>query len=593
MRENRPAGRALRARALIALLLAAALLGLLYAVCPVRFETNDDTALMQIVSGARTGEPHSYDVYNNVCYSAPLALLYRLMDGVPFYTLMQLFLIAVSVFVLFSAALDALDGRGRLGVAAFTALLAASFLAVYAYAAVILQYSVTAAFCGAAACARLYAPARGGRVLRALNSIAAVSLALMSFLLRAETGAVTLLFLLVAMLLRLPGKPEPEAERAEAVAGQGKVAGPRGVRRAKLAAPLAFLLALGLCGGAALVQRAYESAHVPADYAAFNRARTAFNDYAHPSYDDDPALYASVGWPKELAALTDEWFLMDGRIDAQSLSTIASASDMPAFSLSGAVKTFVGGITGTNLARNALLAALALLALAFITGVLNGDGRRSLGALLVAASFFGCVLYLCARGRFPLRSLYVCAFPACALSLALIAEGGKAMGKAAKGVSAALTAAVLCAVAFVGLSTAKHVCALANFSETAAFTAQNEALDAYVSARPDGVFVTAVSLTHPGDPFARGGGEAPVNRFFWGGWYRYTPMFDAQLAANGLSELTAAQFYDARVYYVSASDELPRLLLDYLTSEYGQTRMEAVDATGDGFTVYRFTHKIG
>lgn len=586
MQEHRPAERGFRARALIALLLAAALLGLLYAFCPVRFETNDDTALMQIVSGARTGEPYPYDVYNNVCYTAPLSLLYRLIGGVPFYTLFQLALIVLSVFVLFRSAFDALDGRGRFGAAAFAALLAASFAAVYAYAAVILQYSVTAAFCGAAACARLYSPARGGKVMRALALFAAVLLALTSFLLRAETGAVTLLFLFVAALLRLPENPEPAAERAEA-------AGPHGARRGWFTATLTFLLALALCGGAALVQRAYESAHVPADYAAFNRARTAFNDYAHPSFDDDPALYASVGWTGELAALADEWFLMDDRIDAQSLSTAARASGAPAVSLSGAVKTFAGGITGTNLARNAMLAALALFALAFIQGALNRDRRRSLGALLVAASFFGCVLYLCARGRFPLRSLYVCAFPACALSLVLIAGGGQASGKAAKRASAALTAIALCAVAFVGLSTAKHVYALANFSETAAFTAQNEALDAYVTARPDDVFVTDVSLTHPGDPFASGNGIGPINRFFWGGWYRYTPMYDAQLAANGLTELTAAQFYDARVHYVSASDELPQLLLDYLTAEYGQTRMEAVDATGDGFTVYQFTSQIG
>ena len=79
------------------LLIAAALLlawGFLLWRVPVHFMFDDDEALMQILSGTRSGTPHLYDVYNSPLLSAPVSLLYRLIPGIAWYPLL---LLAVTV----------------------------------------------------------------------------------------------------------------------------------------------------------------------------------------------------------------------------------------------------------------------------------------------------------------------------------------------------------------------------------------------------------------------------------------------------------------------------------------------------------------
>ena len=63
-------------------------------ICGISFETNDDTAIMMFVSGAKTGTPTAATIFCNVLWGAFVSSLYRISGYIPWYTIIYMILIA-------------------------------------------------------------------------------------------------------------------------------------------------------------------------------------------------------------------------------------------------------------------------------------------------------------------------------------------------------------------------------------------------------------------------------------------------------------------------------------------------------------------
>lgn len=67
------------------LFLTLGILSVLYIKCGVYFETNDDRAINEILSGALTGKPDGHAIFVNYLLGGVLAFLYSVAENIPWY----------------------------------------------------------------------------------------------------------------------------------------------------------------------------------------------------------------------------------------------------------------------------------------------------------------------------------------------------------------------------------------------------------------------------------------------------------------------------------------------------------------------------
>lgn len=84
-------------RAMLSTVIVMALLILTWTLIPINFETNDDTGIMEYLSGARTGKPEADSIFSLFLWGKIVSTLYTINAGVPWYSLIFLALIALSL----------------------------------------------------------------------------------------------------------------------------------------------------------------------------------------------------------------------------------------------------------------------------------------------------------------------------------------------------------------------------------------------------------------------------------------------------------------------------------------------------------------
>lgn len=538
-------------------------------LCPVHFMLNDDYALMQLVAGWRSGSPEFYNVYNNVIYSAPLSLLYRLSGNIPWYPLIQIVILFFSSYTIWKTMQRNKSGI-RSVIFVFVSFLC-FFLCAILPSLIYLQYSVVAAIAGSAACILLLNGETGHG-----NGFKIVLLVTLSFLIRQESGIVMLCMLLAALIMKNLEKPDSAVRKPF----------PKMRFQSEL---LLIALALLLCLGAGLVQKGVENSASLKSYTEFNALRTRYMDYGdHPTYQESD-VYQRIGWNESLYKMTRKWFFMDEHVSSESLSAILSERKAPSVSekLASVLPSFSETLKETNMVRDLFLLFLGLTAATVLCRLLNREYRGALRDCLPAACFFAASLYLCYQGRYPQHAFYVCILPACAL-LFYDWSDLKKSGRLVQGVVVLALAVML----FLAYNSTEHVV----LSSNSGFYQNKEILsnevDAYATAHPNEILVTDYSIQGAGNPWKQEADDHPLNRFFWGGWYYQSPFYHTQLKKNGRSQLFAQDFYNSNVLLVSSSPELLKDFQDYLTDTYGKTLAIPV-STEPHFTVYRFLLDTG
>ena len=522
-------------------------------LCPVHFLLDDDYALMQILAGFRSGTPSFYNVYNNVLYSAPVSLLYRVWGSIPWYPLLEIAAILVSASAILARTLRAAQKQGRI----WAALLA--FLAVFCCAflpnLIFLQYSTAAAALGAAAAVLLLSHERGDGAWKI------VVLAVWSFLLRAETGYVTLFMLLTALLMRALKKP------AET--------------RPKPRVWIAVLLSFAIAAAALLIQKAVEQSADIRAYTAFNAARTAFMDYPHADFG--AAAYLEAGWTRTFYELTQRWFFLDGRFNTEALEAInAAAPGVGRISLSAAVRAFLKALGATNMVRNLFVLLLGSSGALSLIRLFRRDWRGVLAALLPLGCLAGGGLALSMLGRFPQHAFYALGIPVSALLL--YEWAGEQKGKL---ITRLISLALLFCALLIAVSSARHVYALSHSEEYAVQEARSAAIDAYAGAHPELIVVADYSVRGAGTPWTTARDAHPVNRFFWGGWYYKTPFYEEQLRAVGLDSLDADSFLSGEAVLLSNDEAVLETFTAYLAERGTPAAAECIERN-DHFAAYRF-----
>ena len=571
------------ARALLAtrrnrVLIAGGTVALVFALaqlfCDISFLTNDDTSIQRTIAGWQTGEPYLAHPFLNILFSAPVSLLYRLFPAIAWWGRLQQAAVFVSLTVIgccLFLEFERAAVRPSVAIGAFVLLC----FGVFSYPIVRISFTLTAALCGTAAVA-LMLTEDPLRPLAWSRRGSALVLLLFCFLFRNSSGISILPFFLLAAAYRTV---RPRCKD-------------RDMRRARMRGGLCVLLAVAL-SALAIGANAYGRSHFnDPGYEEFDAARSAFTDYPHADYAEDPSLYASLGWDETVYQLVESWCFMDERVTVDALNTIAE--NAAHHDRTVAEKLIDALENGIALGRgNGVMQWV----LAFTVGIFLWmlllfcfRQRALLPALCCVCFALGAFLlcgYLCYTGRFLLRTFFLIAYPA-TISILLTALEVYASPERRR-LPRRVHAAVLLLLLLPALAGTVLSCRALVLFDPSARLARIDTMYAYVLAHPDTVYIRDFSTIDDTDAFRTFPAEKPTNLLDWGGHGMYTGALRRQLALNGLPALNqdALLMDHVRVLTTKGSAQ-EKYILRYAEETLHADTIECVDTFGDGFIIYRF-----
>lgn len=495
-----------------------------------RFQSNDDIAMMEIVSGADSGAPSAQMVYSHVFIGAVLSRLYALAPSLPWYPL-HLYAAQASAWVLI------LLGLGRLPRAGWPALaLVPVALALGGWVFQQLQFTSTAILLASAGL--FYLVACGGEERRSWRPYLIAGLACL------WAGMIRPRSFELAAALALP------MGLAFWVRG-----GPRG--RALLFA----LAVVALHGALLLVNRGLARSGGRERYAATLALVPRIVDRAPMGWAEVAEL-EDVGWELNDLDMLYRFYRTDAAMYApERLEKLAAlnARTRGRLELKRSRRQVRAELQGRFRDQASLIFALVLLALA-----LRPRDAPLLLAVLLGAYYLAVAMqhYF---GRLPPRVIRP-AFVSLALSLLYVAASRPA--RLAWWRAARLTAAVLALAFALWLSAAELrgllSAAARHRTEAAVYRAD---LERVAAVDPGGLFLFWGATGDRRRPLWASADELPRPRTVRMGWRAGSPAWRAKLRAYGIADLSAA-IAAGRVVVVCGPEAIAPLRR-YLERRYG------------------------
>ena len=560
------------------------LVGLSAALLPITFLTNDDASIMYTFAGYYTGEPYPVHGFVNLPLGYVTSLLYMVLPQVPWWPVLQLVSVSISIWVIFYTLWDVGADGGR---PAWTMLLINVFLyaMVLVYAVAKLSFTLTACMLGTAGVLRILSVDSGGDAPREMTIYAMLeSLALMifCFLFRNSTGYSMACFWAAAVVY-------------QALNG---VVCRKGSERKRVLLRLGTFAVFCIAVFGALVwlnNWSYRQMN-PADYAAFEDARGRYLDFPHVTYDEDPAFFESLGWDREIYNLVENSCYIDPHVTAQSLNAILAYDSGDTSSLAerflAAMRYGEAFFRGSGPAEY-LLVAPVLLALWSVLCFFR-NRKRAVELLLVlglALGSFGLCFYLCLVQRLILRAFQVIGIPAAAMMLLLCLRIRTENPPPKKHGKTVLRIALILLTLFsVGWSVTKSAIWLRQYDPQQRM-ADMRTTERYAMEHEKNVYIFMPTFIFNNEAFKTYPGQKPTNMMDWGDTGMYSGWKMRQLEKNGIEAFVPEIFKKDNVYLMGTLEggEL-QVLIDYLVKDAGAKGMVRVDTIGTGYAVFKVVY---
>ena len=599
--ESGPKLRKTRLAFPVGLAIALASIVALYAFHPPVFATVDDARLLYIYAGYATGEPTGTFLFSNALWGGFLAHLYTVLPEVNWYLLSHVLAWVIGLSIL-GGTLLRLSFRSGASLGMCLVVLGCIIVVMFSNAALILHFEVTGAILGAAAAVLMLlvddCESTPAWLACMLGSVALLTLCLMH---NKNVFYSCGVFVGIAWLY--------QSARTLTDA-----------RHPRRWVCLGFIMAFPIVMGAIYLLAMHANTAIRGDawtdYLVYNPYRVSYSDYAHISYDDDPALFLSIGWSREFYLLTLHKYFIDERFSLEALSSIVKPFDRTSsatgFSLRGIVSVLFSMLKSNRAARLQVLFGAGL-CVAFLAQTIRKESSRKhtlLNLTVIATLLAGTALvtYLSWRGRLPLRAWEVVALPA--LSICLVTfykmrslpprqQNSSPLLDRRQGfwpsVAAMMLGGVAIAVAGLLVSRQTYLYISQMQVQLRVRDVANQrfaAVERYAIEHPDQLYVFDAYIQNY-NPLSSYPNEKPTNLITWGTSYAGTPIWNAQMARNGRTDVTSLSFADGSVHFVCSNqddDTDVGLFISMLRRDYGLVVVdsEVVGEGEDGFTIYTF-----
>lgn len=540
---------------------------ILWMLCPICFQNNDDRHIMYLTAGYTTGKPTMGTVFGGFLWAGFIGVLYRIYGGISWYTIVTLAAIAASTTCIchgFIISAGKELSQKIIAIASFIAV----FLFSLMYFSAALQYTVTATMVGCAAIITVATYSRmESRAWQIANIVASAFLITCSYSIRKQMGLLSLSAVLLVLFFELLAEHTRES-----------------IKRAIIIC-LAFLIVMGS-------NMIFERATGFADFNDYYAQAGQWIDYDHLNIaDDTDGVYASVGWDEKLYNAASLWYFMDERVTEENFEIINSGYN-PDLTINERVDRFLGFINSSQFCSLQVLVWVILLIVFNAIEIINR--RLSIKAITIDALF---ILFLAVsvyfgliKGRFPLRVyealLLVYFVPSIAIMLQMQAENKHKMGAV---IPAIIALALVFSARFIpeACMPLKAYSACHDVDRVEAIRRTNS-LEEYAIGHKDKIYIYDYELSQPANPFTTFKNGTPNNVLYWGGWTYNSPIYFEQLASNGLDRIYASDFVDGNIYICGLY--IDETILAYMQSIDPEVEPEIVDEH-DGIIIYRYTKK--
>lgn len=548
----------------LSLLIPFLLLLIIWKICGINFETNDDTMVMMSVTGAKTGLPTAETIFSNILWGALLSFLYGISENIPWYMCIYLVLSWISLAILFLSCIRFsmnYDDKQRYSKDSILTYMSGGaiffilFFSVFAYYSVLLQFTTVAALCGLGAIILFVLFPEGNRY----SYILFVILLFFADTIRPKVGyMVTAAFALTATALYLLYK-----------------------QINKIYVFMAFIMQAVTYATNAL----YEKINNWTAFREYHRARAYWTDYAHPSFKENSALYESVGWTEQLYKLADKWFFMDRRINAESFESLNTEIDATSSFDWNVLKSFC---LSSQLRMTFFVIAFFIIVSIFVC-VYKREYKRVAAMAAGCLTTIGIILYFIYSGRLPYRvSFSVIVLFILPVLLLTVRGVVDILRKKWFNAVTCIAGAIVVMYSIFGNYGLVRTAYLASIAREK-ITQIKKDVEQYAIDHPDNIYIYDLSLAIAGDPFTTYSDGKPYNLVFWGGSGMYSPPYYDQLAVNGLDELYSDCFLDENVFFMGREEPDADLIM-YMKDEFSENLSVEVVYENDGFTVYRFNN---
>lgn len=549
----------------ISVVITAIILTITYIICPICFENNDDRFIMYLTAGYSTGEPAVGTLFGGFLWSVIISLLYRLYAGLSWYAIVTLIAIAFSTLVICHGMIVSSGNKKEqkiIGVVTFVAIFFFSLM----YFSVALQFTATSAIVG---CAAVITAATykymDTRLWQILNIILSAVLIACSYSIRKQMGLVSFSAVLIILFL----------DFFQDIA--------KGNVKRTIIICIVFIITMGS-------NAIYEHATGIADFLDCYAPVSKWIDYPHLDISDDKeGVYASVGWDEELFSVASNWYFMDERVTKENFEIINSAYDAN-LTINERIERFQGLIAHSQMCTIQVLSWIILL-IVFNARELVSH-RLSVKAITIDAmfiSFMAASFYFgIIQGKYVLRLyegfLLVYFVPSLAIMLQMQAEASsriKCMIPLLISL-AIIASAIMYPSACMPINTYKF----ANDVNRREQIKQVEQLEKYAINNNDNIYVYDYNLSRPANPFTVYDERVPSNVLYWGGWTYNSPIYQQQLATNGIDHIYASDFMDGNIYLCGTA--IDENIVSYMQSINSAATVEIIDEF-DGIIIYNFT----
>lgn len=549
-------------RSIIAIIVAVVCLAILWTVCPMMYQNNDDKYLLYMMAGYTTGAPALETVFGGFVWPLIITSLYKLCSGVTWYTLLSLMVIVVSLMMIVRSFIVSDDAKDIVFEIIFAVAVFIGFLAYFMSA---LQYTMTAAYVGVAGvCALIVSLFNEKSKHSRIFFIVSICFLILSYSIRKQMGLVTTsCYAFIFLYAYLKSRDKKVFKR--------------------------FIIMLVVFAVTFLSNKIYENVSGITEFNKYYSVIQSWIDYPHIDIEEDASVYDSVGWDKEMYDAATEWFFLDDRVSVENVSLINEASANRAFTIKERIVNAKNILLNKQIV-NVQVVLWFLILLSINISLLRKKGHKEIFTLDLIFGFFVIAsMYFCMyEGRFPLRvyqgMVLVYAVPSFALMMHFIKEYNLQIQKYILGIIPLLL--LLYFYKFVPTwSMVNELKQITHDGTRKEMIEAVESVERYACEHRDNLYIYDYDLSQPAAPFVNYGDDYPYNAMFWGGWTFNSPVYHKQLAANNMDSLEPEDLINGNVYLCGKSYD--EVLYRYMQSVYGGVEIENVDTIGD-VIVYRY-----
>lgn len=539
-----------------------------WAVLPMVFETNDDLSMMGCLAGAWTGKPEADTVFSLFLWGKIVSFLYIVNAGMPWYTMIFLGLIFLSLTTVCYCLTVMFPKWGK-------SLFCLLYFCVFIYYSVVLQFTVVSAFCGVAVLSLLLTEKKEkSRRDFILKNVIISFFLFFAINIRDQVGYLTLASAAFVICLEVLRYLLKAADRQK-------------LKRMAVS----FLVLCAVAGVSLGAHKIHESRNGWEDFREFNSERVQYIDYLALDYTSNQDLFDRLGWSEDFYNLVNCWFFMDETVNAETFRMINERKTPVPMGVKWALSHDF-----PRIGFQAVVWVLIMLVLLSNAVTHGGDIVGKLVPLLWLLVWLAETWYFAHSGRLMERAFE--AWTLLAVIPSVVGMGASENDQMqenernARIVSTAVSMLMLllCIVCIVhphgGYRGAKAI-TFAKGGEKKQSGAED-----YAIAHSENVYVYDLSYSSK----IGGGGvwrtyaeETPYNLVFWGGSRYSSPLYYKQLERNGLEHLYVKDFFRENVYMLAAK-EPNELLVKVMQEKFPSCTYEITEER-DEFIVYQFRNE--